>query len=161
MRPMEAHSIVNESRIRDRLIADHRRLDELLKGMLSAVEADDRESIDATFTEFDSRLRTHLDAEERHLIPAFLHAEPRAARALLEEHKHIRARLMELGAAIDLHTLRAENARAFAGELRAHASHEDRFLYKWADEHIGDAERTSLIAALVDRVMSRVRARGK
>lgn len=147
--------------VRERLVADHRRLDDLLSQTLRAVESDDREAIADTFTEFDSRLRTHLEAEERYLIPAFLRANPRDGRAFLEEHRHIRARLMELGTAIDLHTLRAGNARAFAGELRAHAVHEDGHLYKWAEEHLGASERASLVGALVDKVMSRVRTRVK
>lgn len=146
--------------LRDRLIADHHRLDELLQRTLEVVEADDREGIAEIFTEFDSRLRTHLEAEERHLLPHFLQADPRACRAILEDHKHIRARLLELGTAVDLHTLRLESVRQFAAELRAHANHEDKVFYRWVESNIGERERALVISALVDKVMSRVRSRG-
>jgi len=145
-------------RIREKLIADHRRLDGLLERVLGAIAADERETIADAFTEFDCRLRTHLEAEECHLIPALLRSDPRAARAILAEHAHIRARLLELATAIDLHTIRLSAASAFASELRAHASHEDNFLYRWADEHLGEAEQRSLFADMVDGVISRVRS---
>ena len=145
-------------RIRESLMADHRRLDELLERMLAAISSDDRQDIADTFTELDCRLRTHLEAEERHLVPGLLRVDPRSGRAIMAEHKHIRTRLLELGAAIDLHTIRLSQASAFAGELKAHANHEDSVLYRWADENLGESERASLLSALVDRVMSSIRA---
>src|SRR5262245_33839590 len=125
-------------RIREKLMADHRRLDTLLDSTLRAIEANDRDAIDSKFTEFDCGLRTHLEAEERHLLPALLRSDPRSARAIMAEHRHIRTRLLELASAIDLHTIRFSTANSFAGELRAHASREDALLYQWADEHLGD-----------------------
>jgi len=155
---MEARATPHLSGVRDRLVADHRRLEDLLQRTLSAVEADDREAVAEAFTELDSRLRTHLEAEERHLLPAFQRSDPRACRAILEEHKLIRARLLELGTAVDLHTLRFENVRTFAAELRAHANHEDKVFYKWADANVGEKERALVLSALIYKVMSRVRS---
>jgi hemerythrin-like domain-containing protein len=155
---MDSQAAKGLPKIRDKLLADHRRLDALLEETLRAIEDDDREAIANLFTEFDCGLRAHLEAEEQHLIPALLRADPRAARAIMAEHRHIRARLLELASAIDLHTIRFSNAKAFAGELRAHAKNEDTLLYRWADEHLGEAERNSLVAALVDKFMSRIRA---
>lgn len=154
---MDSQGTAGPPRIREKLIADHRRLDQLLEKMVAAIASNDRETIADVFTEFDCRLRTHLEAEERHLIPALLRSDPRAARTIMAEHGHIRSRLLELGSAIDLHTVRLSSATAFASELRAHASHEDNLLYRWADEHLGEADRRSLLHDLVDGVMSRVR----
>lgn len=155
---MDSQAAKSLPKIRDKLVADHRRLDALLDETLRAIEANDHDGIADAFTEFDCGLRTHLEAEERYLIPALLRADPRAARAIMAEHRHIRGRLLELASAVDLHTIRFSNANAFAGELRAHATNEDALLYRWADEHLGEAERNSLLGALMDKFMSRIRA---
>jgi hypothetical protein len=133
--------------IRDRLTADHARLDDLLAQLLVAFEADDREQIQALWTAFEAGLVTHLEAEERFLIPDLLRRRERDARTILAEHTHIRTRLCELGAGIDLHIVRLSAARAFAFELRAHACHEEG-IYAWADENLGEPARASLSGAL-------------
>jgi hypothetical protein len=153
---MDDHAGLDSSAIRERLMADHRRLDALLDKTLAAVEANDREAIAEAFTEFEAGLRAHIKAEERFLIPVLLSSDPRAGRAIMADHRHIRSRLVELGAEIDLHTVRLSSAKAFAGELRAHASHEDKLLYRWADEHVGESERTSLFAELADKIRSKI-----
>ena len=130
--------------IRERLVADHRRVDELLGRMQRAAEAKDREALSAIFTEFDAGLRSHLEAEEKFLLPSLLRDRARDGRVILEEHKHIRARLLELAAAVDLHTVRVEDVRVFGAELRAHARHEDTLLYQWADAHLGELKRLEL-----------------
>ena len=56
--------------IRERFLADHRRLETLLVELLAAFAADDREDIQALWTKFESNLLVHLEAEEEHLIPA-------------------------------------------------------------------------------------------
>lgn len=133
--------------IRDRLTADHARLDDLLEQLLAAFEVDDRERIQTLWTVFEAGLVTHLEAEECFLIPDLLRLRERDARTILAEHGHIRTRLCELGAGIDLHIVRLSAARAFAFELRAHACHEEG-LYTWADENLGEPTRTSLLGAI-------------
>jgi hemerythrin-like domain-containing protein len=150
---------VTGSRVREHFLADHRKLEDLLRQVLLAFEDDDRERVAAVWTLFDAQLLAHLDAEERHLFPALLRADERDGRALLEEHKHIRRRLMELGAEVDLHTVRLTEARGFIDELKAHAAHEDAILYAWADEHVDAGKRASALAALVDSLKGRLLAR--
>lgn len=137
--------------IRDRFTADHRRIEALLEKLLAAFEANDREDIQTLWTGFESSLLVHLEAEEKYLIPALLRARERDAHTILAEHRHIRGRLAELGTGIDLHIVRCDAARAFIEELRAHARREDT-LYQWADERLAEAERDSLIGALVEKV---------
>jgi hemerythrin superfamily protein len=149
-------SSANDSTIRERFLADHVELEELLTGVLRAFEADDRERIATLWNQFDTRLLAHLKTEEKYLIPALMRLNERAARAILEEHRHFRARLTELGAGVDLHIVRLKTARAFIDELRAHANHEDKMLYQWADEHLPEADRTTLLRALVDSVVARL-----
>jgi hypothetical protein len=82
------------------------------------------------------------------MIPRLSSSRPRDARAILEEHRHIRSRLVEFGFKVDLHIVRLETARGFVEELRAHARHEDEVLYRGADEHLTALEHGALITAL-------------
>jgi hemerythrin-like domain-containing protein len=142
--------------IRDRLLADHQRLEEIFTRLLAAFEADDREQVAISWTEFDAGLLAHLEAEEKFLIPALFRASERDARAILEEHRHIRARLVVLGAGVDLHIVRLDEASAFIDELRAHAHHEDALMYPWADQRLDVSERQSLFSALIEGVRTRL-----
>lgn len=141
----------NGFEVRDRLVADHEHLEKLLQQVISAFEADDREQVAAIWTGFHGELLKHLEAEERFLIPQLLRANQRAARAVLEEHRLIRSRLLELGASVDHHAIRLDTTRAFIDELRAHAKHEERVLYSWADQHVSEEDSRSLLALLLER----------
>ena len=103
-----------------------------------------------TWSELDSRLATHLEAEERYMIPALRRWREREARAIVEEHKHIRRRMAELGQAIDLHTVRHETVCTFIDELRAHAQAEDKVLYQWADTQLSEPAKESVFSHLAD-----------
>lgn len=138
--------------ISDHFLGDHRRLELIFEQVLAAIAEDDREALALAWLDFEVGLLTHLKAEERYLIPSLLNSSPRDAQAIVTEHQHIRTRLADLGAAVDLHTLRLEAAKGFIDELRAHARREDALLYRWADESLAAGERTSLFAALSQSV---------
>ncbi len=141
----------NSTAVHDRFLADHRTIEGLLEGLLAAFEANDREGVQRLWTAFESSLLVHLEAEEKLMIPEFLRHRERDARALLAEHNHLRARLNALGTGIDLHIVRLEAARAFIEDLRAHARREDA-LYAWADCHLAEQPRASLLGALTRAV---------
>lgn len=143
--------------IRDQFLADHERLEVLFDRLLSAFEANDRDGMARLWTEFESGLLAHMETEEAHLIPHLQRASPRNARILVQEHRHIRTRLTELGVALDLHTIRLDTARSFVDELRAHARNEDRLLYQWAEERLDQTERISLLDAFAERLHVRPR----
>jgi hemerythrin-like domain-containing protein len=138
--------------IRDRFVADHRRLEKLLERLLAAFEVNDREDMARLWNGFDSGLLAHLEAEEAHLIPGLAGVRELEARELLDEHQRFRECLTELGVSLELHTIRLDSARAFMDELRAHAQKEDQLLYRWGDTHLGEQERESLFTALSARV---------
>jgi hypothetical protein len=79
---------------------------------------------------FESALLRHFDEEEHTVLVDLLASRPREARALLEEHRYLRARLAELAAALP--GLPAEAARTFFDELCAHGRHEDRLISQWS-----------------------------
>ena len=144
--------------LRQHLLADHRKVESLLEELLVAFQASDRTLTERLWNEFETRLEAHLEAEETTLIPALEKRAPRDARTLIEEHRHIRRRMLELGTALDLHLARFEMARFFVEELKAHASHEDELLYQWADQELSVAERQSFLSRMVNAILSRLPA---
>ena len=144
------------STVRDRFLHDHLEIEDLFEGLLDAFEANDREGVAEIWAIFETRLAAHMEAEERMLLP-FARSNPRQARALFEEHRHIRARIAELSCSVDLHTIGLPAARAFVDEIRAHARQEDHVLYGWADEHVGDAAKRSLLEMLAAPFQGNVR----
>jgi hypothetical protein len=144
--------------IREHLLADHRALEQALERMVAAFEMNDRERIQRAYSAFEPRLLAHMDAEERYILPALLRVDEAEARAILDEHAHIRGRLMELGMGIDLRLVRLDMARDFQDELKAHAEREDALLYRWADQHLEAPDRASLLHAVADSVVSKLSA---
>jgi hypothetical protein len=134
--------------MRDRFVADHMELEALFTCLLARLGAGDREGIGRLWSEFEGRLTRHLEVEEKFMIPYLFASSPREARVLLEEHRHIRSRLVELGPGADRLLAAVEAARGFLGEFRAHARHEEDVLYRWVDEHMATREPTALLDAL-------------
>lgn len=152
---MTAPTVALAADVRDRFRADHAQLEALLEKTRDAFQRNDRDAVAQAWAELDARLLTHMDAEERYMIAALNRSDARAARALIEEHRHLRTRLTEIGTAVDLHIARLETFRQFQDELRAHARHEDGALYLWSDEHLDEGDRVSAIAALLNVVRAR------
>jgi hemerythrin-like domain-containing protein len=145
---MHSQPVPPPEAIREGFLADHRRLEALVEDLLSAFERDDRDAVARLWTALESGLLAHFEAEETHLLPELLRKSERDARVIIGEHRHLRSRLTELGVGIDLHLVRLEMARHFVDELRAHARNEDRLLYRWADEHLGEPEQRAMLEAL-------------
>ena len=133
----------------DRFLADHQRLEARLEHLLTALAANDHPKASEVWQGLESGLVIHIEAEEARLIPALLVARERDTRVLVQEHRHIRARLSDLGSGFASGSLRQKNSlRDFIDEMRAHARTEDRLLYQWADLHLDDIGRTLAIDAL-------------
>jgi hemerythrin-like domain-containing protein len=147
MRPVTPPSSARTS-IRDRFLADHQRLEASLERLLAALAANEQTAVSRLWTAFASDLTAHLEAEEAHLIPALFEVFERDVRVIVQEHRHIRARLTELATAVESQTARLGSVRDFIDELRAHAHNEDRLLYRWTDAHLDEPQRTFVIDAL-------------
>jgi hemerythrin superfamily protein len=144
--------------LRDHLLADHRLVEQALEQLVAAFEADDRERMRELWTTFEAQLLAHLETEERFVMPGFLAKNARGARAIAEEHKHIRRRMTEIGTAVELHVVRLETLRAFIEELRAHARTEENLLYQWVDENMSEPEKTSILHELARMVEAKLKA---
>jgi len=136
--------------LRDAFQHDHRRLDALFEELLNRVHIDDAAAARQAWTAFEHGLMTHIEAEERHMIPIFERRDPDEAAALLVEHAKIRSLLAELGVMLDLHALREEKVEELVGFLRAHAAREEAALYRWADSDLPEVPKTSILERLHD-----------
>ncbi len=117
------------------MTANHARLETTFERLLDAMAVGAPEAREL-WTELDHGLLSHLEAEERYVLPAFATIDRLAARELLADHAQIRELLLELGVAMDLHALRYEHSKEFIRVLRSHAAREDNLLYHWADTRL-------------------------
>jgi hypothetical protein len=129
-------------------LADHQNAETHLEPLLAALAANDHPNASEIWKGLESGLVAHLGAEESLLIPALLVARERDTRVLVQEHRHIRSRLKDLGRGLALGIMHPSALRDFMDEMRAHAKTEERLLYQWADVHLDDAGRTAAIDAL-------------
>ena len=118
------------------LAGDHDRLDRAFQAIVTRAYGGDVQQLESAWLAFQSALLNHLDAEEKHLIPALAEDRPGEARTLLDEHAQIRIKLLQLGGDLDLHCLRAERVAAFVETLRAHAHREEHIFYPWVDKQL-------------------------
>jgi len=134
--------------IRDAFQEDHRRLDRLFEALLNRVHVDDAAAVRETWALLEQGLMTHMEAEERDMIPLCARHDPVEAATTLAEHAKVRSLLAELGVMLDLHALREEKVKELIGFLRAHASREDAALYRWADRELPAVPRVSVLERL-------------
>jgi len=118
--------------LREYMARSHAYLRNLFARLLTAMEHD-APDVRALWAELDAGLMTHMEAEERYVIPAFAREDLVAARSLLVDHAAFRDQLLELGVAVDLHCFRYPRARELTDLLDAHATREDELLYRWAE----------------------------
>jgi hypothetical protein len=156
-RALRRHRLFNEqsavltTNIRDRFLADHESLEAHLDRVVAALTANDGTEASRLWTEFKTSLLAHLEAEEAHLIPQLLGRIARDAWSLIQEHRHIRARLAELAGELGSQRARLDSVRNFKDELRAHALSEDRLLYSWAGAHLDEPSQSLSIDALASK----------
>jgi hypothetical protein len=134
-----------ETSLYNHMLRDHHHLEDEYCRLLEAIEVD-APTVRELWTELEHGLLAHMEAEERYMLPAFATVDRVEALALLREHGQIRELLLELGVAIDLHLLRFERSKEFIAALRAHASREDKLLYRWADKHLTSTQAAAAIS---------------
>jgi polyisoprenoid-binding protein YceI len=142
--PQEA----SEDAIQAVLSQDHERLERQFQSILAEASDGDPIALREAWRTFESDLLHHFDDEEVHILPAFARQRPADARALVDEHERIRARLTKLGVDLDLHCLPAERIADLVASLRAHARHEDDLLYPWAAHRLGETASERVRTAL-------------
>jgi hypothetical protein len=124
------------SSLESMLAGDHHRLEGAFQSIVTRAQGGDFQQLESEWLAFQSGLLHHLEAEEKHLIPALAHDRPGEAQTLLDEHAAIRIKLLQLGVDLDLHCLRADRVEAFVAALRAHAHREENIFYPWVDRRM-------------------------
>jgi hypothetical protein len=128
------------------LTHSHEHLRDVFTRLLAAMEVNARDETRKLWNELERGLLSHMEAEERYVLPAFAHVDKGESLALLREHGLIREQLFLLGIAVDLHYIRYESSLEFADLLARHAEREEKLLYRWADESVAAG-----LAARVER----------
>ena len=113
---------------------------------MSAGFTDDSRDLVMLWGKVERELLEHMAAEERLVFPAYQRADPENAQDLRDEHAVLREHALELGIAIQLHTVRREQLHRFVEELRAHARNEEASLYRWAQGNLDASHRHTLLA---------------
>src|ERR1043165_660752 len=108
--------------------------------LLAAMHANSRADVTTPWNELARELLSHMEAEERFVLPSFAHVDYGEAAALLRDHGLIRENLLELGIAVDLLYLRYERSQEFIDLLLRHAEREERLLHRWADDRLSPDE---------------------
>jgi hypothetical protein len=115
------------------LAGDHHRLDRAFQAIVTRAQGGDYQQLESKWSSFQDDVLTHLEAEEKHLIPTLAQDRPAAAEVLLEDHARIRVQLLQLGFDLDLHCLDAARVQAFVDAMGAHARREEQIFYPWCD----------------------------
>ncbi len=118
-----------DASVRAYLVGYHDRLEALMERVVATCALDNATLLGDAWRAFEVSLRTHIDAEDRIVIPLLGPKNAREARALSSEHRHLRARMSELRTSVEQGALRAEVARSLMDELRAHNRHETDVLH--------------------------------
>jgi len=133
----------------------HRKLERMFEEVLETLRAGDVREAARQWSALDRELDQHMALEEREMLPQLAASERAAVEQIRAEHAEIRARVAELGAAVDLHRITEAQAKALFDRLRAHAANEDALLYRRADLfrdrgsllerllHLGDRRRSA------------------
>jgi hypothetical protein len=126
--------------IKERLMAEHRQVEELLEEMMRAVQVSDRRGLCEAWNHFDRELEAHMRFEEETLLDRFEEVDPAEARAIRAEHAEIRRLMGELGVGVELHMLRSDIAEQLFIKLRAHGNREEAILYAWAEHYLAPTD---------------------
>lgn len=141
--------------------SDHKILGRLLERLIAAIEHKSPPvQLREFWSSFEDASLSHLEMEEKVLMPDFLKSCERDARSILAEHRHLRARIAALKVSLDLGMLSADALRLFADELEAHAKHEEASLYRWVDKNASLGDRARILGMLTDAGLHRLARTG-
>lgn len=139
------------------LIADHIRMDKVLKEIYDADHTRDAQvpvsgrwtvmddsamqkaayELRAKWVKFEESLTNHFAAEETFIFPLLRQFNMAEASALLAEHNRLRTLLTEIGTGVNLST--SPLAARFFSELAAHVFRENALTYAWANTNVPEA----------------------
>lgn len=150
MTAMASHSLhVRPGGLRSLLMSDHNdRLELMLEEVLLERQLGHGKQGQAIWRRFKKELHTHLEVEERWLLPAFRLAHPHDAEQVDAIHVELRGLLERADHELAIDPRASGALLTLEKKLRAHAAHEDRHLYPWSVEHLDNGPWKAIRAAL-------------
>lgn len=148
---MSSEAVDESPTLRHLLLDDHAVLLRLFDEVLRKFAEDDRSVTAMAWSTFESALSAHLVAEEALIFPQFRNVDPVECQILANDDALFRRALDTLGIAVDLHTIRSEEASEFIEILKLHAAREEGFMYVWAQNHLRDDTQLELTKRLTHR----------
>jgi hemerythrin superfamily protein len=140
--------------LRDRMADDHQRIQALFERLIELLSDGDWDAANNFFTDFERRMLSHIDGEERYMLPHLQRDDPFEAAAVLEEHRRIREHISDLGVQLELHSVRQDHAQKLFDLHRAHAAREERVLYRWADGTLPAESTRSILERISHHITS-------
>jgi hemerythrin-like domain-containing protein len=133
----------------------------LLRSLADESVGTDGSQIQSAWTELESLLTRHLEAEEHYLLPLIEAAHRENASLIRDDHDRIRAELAALGRELERPSQRQRGAVLLQQMLEEHAKREESTLYSWVDYSASAAVRRRVLSALrlVSLAAARVRRR--
>ena len=132
------------------LFADHhRQLEAACETLRACTYTDEPFELVVRFRSFERAVLEHLRAEEDSILPRYEVYAPADAELIRTTHAELRRQLFRIGIEVELHCVRAESLEELVKTLRAHAAHEDRGFYPWAQAHLPPRTRRELLRRVI------------
>lgn len=122
----------NSKPAREKLLAEHRFLDEQYQTLLEAARASDLQTLSTLWTGFERRLIAHMDGEERYILAVLEARHAQIVTSIRDEHHRIRNLIATVGMSTDLHAVRLRALEDLGKLLREHAAREEKSIYQIA-----------------------------
>lgn len=110
------------------------KIDEALQVVLEAARVNDEATLGVVWTEFERGVTTHMDGEEKFLLPSLEKEHAKQVRIVKEEHGRIRDLIAKIGVLTDLHEVRLTHLEELQMLLEAHAQSEEEGIYALAEQ---------------------------
>jgi hypothetical protein len=133
---------------RSMLSEHHREIDVACMSLRAAACADDPLDVIAKYRALEHAVNEHMAAEEEVILQTYATIAPVDAAAIRDTHQQLRQLLYQLGIEAELHCIRLEAVDQLIATLRAHAAHEDREMYPWAQMALPPNNQRALVARI-------------
>lgn len=127
------------------LFPDHHcQIEAACDALRASAVTDDPRDVTTCYRSLERAVLEHLRAEEDSILPAYAEHAPADAESIHAAHDELRRQLFRIGVDVELHCVRAEALDRLVAGLRAHAAHEDREMYPWAEAHLSTPTKREL-----------------
>lgn len=140
------------------LFADHHdQIEAACDALRACAHTGDLRDVITRYRSFERAVLEHLKAEEEEILPAYARHAPADAESIRATHDELRGQLYRIGVDVELHCVREKTLDRLVTALQAHAAHEDRKMYPWAERHLTPPTRRELFKRLTHSLLALAR----